>query len=124
MNCEEFQRDLLNAENPATPADEFEAHLATCAPCREYQGRLVNIEQNVAKLPVPSSTAKEEFIEALLQPESAGRESFIAVLHLPTRPRFSLTTQILLFLASMVILAALIFVGVLLGNWLTSVFKG
>ena len=123
MNCEDFQRELLNAENPASPDDEFEAHLATCAPCREYQGRLVNIEQNVAKLPVPESAVKDQFVQAFLQPES-GRDSFVAVLPLPSRPRLSLTTQILLFLAGMAILAALIFAGVMLGNWLTSVLKG
>ena len=82
MNCEEFQRGLLGAENPATPADELEAHLATCEPCREYQGRLVNIEQNVSRLPVPEATTKDQFVQAFLEPDSA-RDSFVAVLPLP-----------------------------------------
>lgn len=123
MNCQDFQRELLNTENPAAPAEEFEAHLATCGACREYQGTLVQIEENVAKLPVPPSGAKEQFIQTLLQPEAAGVGPIVTVVPIPGRPRLSLTTQILLFLTGMLILGALIFAGVLLGNWLASVIK-
>jgi hypothetical protein len=55
MNCEQYQRRLLGTESPDRPAPEVEAHLVRCAACREWQGRLLQLEANVPLLPVPPS---------------------------------------------------------------------
>jgi hypothetical protein len=65
MNCELLQRRLLNLERPDRPPAEVLAHLAACPSCREWQRRLVRLEQRVALLPVPASTGKAEFLVRL-----------------------------------------------------------
>jgi hypothetical protein len=76
MNCELLQRRLLNLERPDRPPAEVQAHLAGCPSCREWQRRLVRLEQRVALLPVPPSTAKAEFVARLRagQGERAARQ--------------------------------------------------
>lgn len=66
MNCTVIQRRLLSAEQPDQPADEVKSHLAQCAVCRACQRRLLRIERQVALLPVPPSTAKNELLRQLL----------------------------------------------------------
>jgi hypothetical protein len=65
MNCDLLQRRLLNLERPDRPPAEVQAHLAGCPSCREWQRRLVRLEQRVALLPVPASTAKGAFVARL-----------------------------------------------------------
>ena len=66
MNCTVVQRRLLAAEQPDFPTAEIKSHLAQCPACRAWQRRLVQIERHIPLVPVPPSTAKEEFIGRIL----------------------------------------------------------
>jgi hypothetical protein len=63
VNCTVIQRRLLAAERPDQPPAEIKGHLAQCPACRAWQRRLVQMEQLIPQLPVPSSTAKEPFLQ-------------------------------------------------------------
>jgi hypothetical protein len=63
VNCTVIQRRLLAAERPDQPPAEIKGHLAQCPACRAWQRRLVQMEQLIPQLPVPSSTAKESFLQ-------------------------------------------------------------
>lgn len=66
MNCTQFQRRLLGTETPDRPADEVEAHLVACPACRDWQRRLLQLEANVARIPVPPSSARSDLIRRIL----------------------------------------------------------
>src|ERR1700677_224117 len=70
MTCYECQRNLLQMLDPSTPAADVAEHLAQCTVCQQYQLRLLRIETNVPRLPVPSSNALEALKRALLAPET------------------------------------------------------
>ncbi len=63
MNCTVIQRRLLTAEHPEQPPAEIQSHLAQCPSCRLWQRRLIQMERQITQLPVPPSTAKEQFLE-------------------------------------------------------------
>ncbi len=65
MNCTVIQRRLLAAERPEQPPAEIQNHLAQCPACRAWQRRLIQMERLIPQLSVPSSTAKELFLERL-----------------------------------------------------------
>lgn len=66
MNCSAAQRCLFELERPSQPSDAVRAHLASCADCRAYQRRIVELERSVAQLPVPdSSAARSAFVRKL-----------------------------------------------------------
>jgi hypothetical protein len=69
MNCKVIQRRLLGTESPDHPGAEVQAHLDQCAPCREWQSRLLQVEHQVARLPIPASTGRDAFLQTLLKPE-------------------------------------------------------
>jgi hypothetical protein len=71
VNCTVIQRRLLAAERPEQPPAEIKGHLAQCPACRAWQRRLVQMERLIPQLPVPSSTAKEQFLERMM--EEGGR---------------------------------------------------
>jgi len=68
MNCQECQDQLLSCADPVAPPVEVEAHLAECHACRQQQLMLLQIEANVARVPVPPSEVKEHFLRQLLEP--------------------------------------------------------
>ena len=57
MNCQVVRKHLLGSERPGRPPAEASAHLAACAACREWQQRLVQMEQAMSLLPVPPADA-------------------------------------------------------------------
>lgn len=71
MNCTVIQRRLLAAEHPEQPPAEIQSHLAQCPSCRLWQRRLIQMERLISQLPVPPSTAKEQFLERIK--EEGGR---------------------------------------------------
>jgi hypothetical protein len=66
VNCTVIQRRLLAAERPEQPPDEIQGHLAQCPSCRLWQRRLIQMERLIAHLPVPASTAKEQFLASMM----------------------------------------------------------
>jgi hypothetical protein len=68
MNCEIIQRRLLGVENPARPPAELQAHLDSCGACRDWQGRLLQVETNIPRLPVPASETRDVFLRSLTAP--------------------------------------------------------
>jgi hypothetical protein len=73
MNCTILQRRLTALENPCRPPAELQAHLAQCAACRDWLRRLVELERRVPLLPVPASTAKDEFLARIRSGEAVPR---------------------------------------------------
>src|SRR5919204_5713194 len=53
MTCESVQRRLLSLSSPTRPPDELLPHLADCPTCAQVQRRLVEVERQVATIPVP-----------------------------------------------------------------------
>ncbi len=72
MNCTIIQRRLLGTEDPAHPPDEIQVHLDGCTCCRDWQALLLQMEQNVALLPVPPSDSRAEFLQRLPHTPVAG----------------------------------------------------
>jgi hypothetical protein len=68
MICSHIQLRLLATEDPGHPAPEVEVHLAVCPACREWRRRLLQVEANVPRLPVPASRARGDFVAKLLNP--------------------------------------------------------
>lgn len=54
MSCETVQRRLLSLNSPQRPPAELRSHLADCPVCGQVQQRLVEIEQQVALIPIPA----------------------------------------------------------------------
>jgi hypothetical protein len=78
VNCTVIQKHLLAAERPEQPPPEIKDHLAQCPSCRVWQRRLVQTERLIPQLPVPSSTAKELFLERLTG-KSGGKKQNVLV---------------------------------------------
>jgi hypothetical protein len=57
MNCQAVQKVLLGSDRPDRPSAEASVHLARCGACREWLQRLVQIEEALPLLPVPSANA-------------------------------------------------------------------
>jgi hypothetical protein len=53
MNCAMCRRVVMQSEEPEQPPVTAAAHLAECLACRQWQQRLLLIEGNIARLPVP-----------------------------------------------------------------------
>jgi hypothetical protein len=68
MKCVVIQRRLLGSERPDQPSADVREHLAGCLACRDWQRRLLKLEQQIARLPVPTSTARDRLIQEILQP--------------------------------------------------------
>ncbi len=79
MNCTVIQRRLLAAERPEQPSAEIQNHLAQCPSCRLWQRRLIQMEGLIAQLPVPASTAKEQFLERMK--DEGGRRKQAALVY-------------------------------------------
>jgi hypothetical protein len=62
MNCTVVRRRLLSLERPAQPPPDLRPHLAGCPECRAWQRRLLQVEEAVARLPVPHSEARSAFV--------------------------------------------------------------
>jgi hypothetical protein len=77
MNCDAAQRRLLSADRPDRPAEDVRRHLDGCPACRLVGRRLVQMERQIALLPMPPSTAKDAFVRRFHR--SAGP----VVLHTP-----------------------------------------
>ncbi len=74
MNCTVIQRRLLSAEQPEQPPDDIKGHLAQCPSCRAWQRRLLQLERQIPQLPVPPSTAKEQFLQRIVGPRRPNAE--------------------------------------------------
>lgn len=85
MNCKQARGHLLQAERPVQPGIEVQKHLAACRECRQWQRRLIELEQLVPELPSPPSSGKAELF-ALLALEPAPRTPGIEVAR-RSRPR-------------------------------------
>ena len=85
MNCQTIQRRLLGAEATERPAPDVQAHLDACPPCREWQARLVQVEQIVRDLPVPESRARAAFVRKLQGREPAAASSSVTPVPQPAR---------------------------------------
>jgi hypothetical protein len=67
MNCQECREKLLRALEPSAPSAEMLGHLGQCDRCRQFQQRLLQIESNVPRIPVPASSGPEAFKNRLRQ---------------------------------------------------------
>jgi hypothetical protein len=74
VNCTVIQRRLLSAEQPEHPPGDIMSHLAQCPTCRAWQRRLLQLERLITQLPVPPSTAKEEFVQRMVGPPRTAAE--------------------------------------------------
>ncbi|CAN5568865.1 hypothetical protein BH10PLA2_BH10PLA2_14590 [soil metagenome] len=68
MNCKVARRRLLSMVRPDQAPDEVQGHLSWCSDCREWHGRLVHLEKNVRRIPVPRSHkhTKQAFLDSFL----------------------------------------------------------
>jgi hypothetical protein len=68
MNCKVARRKLLSTVRPDQASDEVRAHLSWCSDCREWHRRLVRMEKNVLRIPVPRShnSTKQAFLKSFL----------------------------------------------------------
>jgi hypothetical protein len=86
MNCAATRNTLLGSERLDPPPDEARAHLARCADCRGWWQRLLRLEEQVRRLPVPPSPRKETLVCRFREPAQRpanGRD----VLRFPSTPR-------------------------------------
>jgi hypothetical protein len=65
MRCENLQQYVLGLEDPTRLPAQARAHLKDCADCRDRYRRLLEIERQVALLPVPASLSREDFLDEL-----------------------------------------------------------
>jgi hypothetical protein len=74
MTCNECQRSLLQLLDPSAASADLAGHLTECAVCRQFQLRLVRIDTNVRRMPVPASQGLAAVKRALLDlaPQSQG----------------------------------------------------
>ncbi len=68
MNCLDCQRQLLACDEPASQPLEVAAHLADCFACQQWHQRLLRIESNVLRLPVPPSRGPDKVKRLILEP--------------------------------------------------------
>ena len=81
MNCTVIQRRLLSAEQPEQPPTDIRSHLAQCPSCRAWQRRLIQMERLIPQLPVPPSTAREQFVQRMT--EEGGRMNKAILIQTP-----------------------------------------
>jgi len=115
MKCRECQRELLACDDPASQSLEVAAHLAQCLICQQWQQRLLALESNVSRLPVPTSRGAERVKRLLLNPSAAtlpAAESVSAT----GRSSWRTAGLIAAGMAAAVLLTAL---GIQLGNMIT-----
>jgi hypothetical protein len=67
VSCKQIKTSLLAMEQPNTPPAALLEHLAACPACRNWQRRLVLLEQAMASLPVPTSAARVAFLQRFLK---------------------------------------------------------
>ena len=65
MKCNECQERLMRALEPDVPSAEVSVHLETCESCRKFQQKLMQIETNVPRIPVPVSHVPASLWQAL-----------------------------------------------------------
>ena len=65
MSCTTVRQHLLASEQPDQPAPALAGHLAGCSACRGWHRRLVRLEQDLPRLPVPPSRPPAHFLEQL-----------------------------------------------------------
>jgi hypothetical protein len=68
MTCQTLHRWLLEAEPRRRMPAELRAHVADCPRCQRLQHYLRRIEQNLALVPVPPTTARSAFLREFLAP--------------------------------------------------------
>src|SRR5262245_11069076 len=66
MNCDLLRSRLLASPHPERPPADLRAHLTACASCRQWQRRLVRLERQIPRLPVPPSRTKDEVVRRIL----------------------------------------------------------
>jgi hypothetical protein len=68
MICKVARRKLLSTVRPDQASDEVRAHLSWCSDCREWHRRLVRMEKNIQRIPVPRSHSgtKQAFLKSFL----------------------------------------------------------
>ncbi|MGE3804835.1 MAG: hypothetical protein AB7K24_09205 [Gemmataceae bacterium] len=71
MNCNLIQRNLLDCEDPRCPDAEVQEHLGSCQPCHDWHQRLMQIEHNAPRVPIPPSTRKADFLAHLTEDAAA-----------------------------------------------------
>lgn len=75
MNCTKVQRRLLSQLNPERVPPTLRAHLEECAACREYQHRLIQVEQHVSLLTAPPAPlAKERLLNDIRTKPTWGQQ--------------------------------------------------
>ena len=85
MNCTTIRSRLLEMEEPRQPSAAVRTHLRECAACAAWQRRLVQIERNVARLPVPLSTGRAAAVQSILSPDSLDAAATTETVRTPTR---------------------------------------
>jgi hypothetical protein len=75
MKCSTFRNRLLAWDHPDRPPADARAHLDACAACRDWQRRLVRLERQLPRLPVPPSAAKGRVIRQILTAPLAPQRS-------------------------------------------------
>lgn len=129
MKCSHCQRRLLQADNPTQPVEGVAAHLRACSACRAFQRQLLQIENNVPRVPVPApGGGKDRLLRMLLAdapPQAEARpQNHQRPLPRPaTPPRQRLAgwwahREIRMTAAVAAAAAVLIACGIWLGNWL------
>jgi hypothetical protein len=111
----------MSTEKPNFPALPVQAHLAQCLECREFQRRLLLLQNNVPRIPLPPTRAKEQLLQQILQgpvpafrgQEIAPRRHAAASWRLRAQQQWR---QIAVGLAAAVVLVAS---GIWLGNMLS-----
>jgi hypothetical protein len=66
MTCQAVQNQLLILPNPSYPGADVRSHLQVCAECRQWQRRLLRIEQSLPLVPVPPSSGRDGFVRQFL----------------------------------------------------------
>jgi hypothetical protein len=65
MNCATFQQRLLSAEHPDQLTARMTRHAAECASCRLLHHRLIALERQLPRIPVPATTAGAALVHRL-----------------------------------------------------------
>ena len=68
MNCSTLRRNLLAADHPAAPSAVEAGHIASCAACRAWHGRLVHLEKRLPTLLVPACPVPSSLLGQIRSP--------------------------------------------------------
>jgi hypothetical protein len=74
MKCSEIHTWLLGCERPDRLPADLADHVAGCGTCRAWQRRLLRLERNVRRMPVPVSGAKAKFVRDFVGGMPLGEE--------------------------------------------------